>query len=365
MGDLAQGQHPRAQRPQAGQQRRVGLFRRRRPVAEPLTSRLLDLDQIAHLGKETVQRVGQPHLQQGRAEEPALEGRRFVQGDDPPPADDGDAVGQHLRFGQVVGAEEDGAPVAAHIQDGVADLLGALGVHGRRRLVQQQEGRVVEHGPDEGQFLAHPFGVFGQPLAGGLGQPKAGQQFIGTAADLRLRKALEPTEKGQIFVAAHPQVKAGEFGEQADGVAHLAGLAHRIETGHPRPALAGFEDGGQHPHRGRLARAVGTQQGQDFAGSHPQAHAVHRREPGQRLAARRSPFQWTATLSLARRGRAREALGQAFGFDHPLRHHFAFHLVEPGPLYQTPGEISTFGSGLNIRETATTAAGFDEIGLLA
>ena len=67
---------------------------------------------------------------------------------------------------------------AAQILDSVPNLFGALGVHCGGRLVQEKDTGIVQHGTDECDLLAHPFGILGQPTPAGVPQPKMLQQFL-------------------------------------------------------------------------------------------------------------------------------------------------------------------------------------------
>mgnify|MGYP002389126857 CR=1 FL=1 len=66
-----------------------------------------------------------------------------------------DAVTQPLRLVQVVGAEEDGAALAAEGLDEVAHGLGCLRVQRGRRLVEEHDRRLVQQGARNRKLLLH------------------------------------------------------------------------------------------------------------------------------------------------------------------------------------------------------------------
>ena len=83
--------------------------------------------------------------------------------DQPPPGEEGDAVGAR-DGGQAVGDEEDGPPPAQGVHR-VDDLGLAPGVEVRGGLVEHQDGRVLEVGAGEGHALGLPPGEPLAPLA--------------------------------------------------------------------------------------------------------------------------------------------------------------------------------------------------------
>ena len=95
--------------------------------------------------------------------------------DDAAVGDHGDLVGLGDR-GQAVG-DDDGGPARAEALEGVGDagLAGRVQVAGR--LVQDQQGRVGDPGPGEGDQLALPGGQQGAPLA------DLGVEAVGQAGD--------------------------------------------------------------------------------------------------------------------------------------------------------------------------------------
>jgi hypothetical protein len=95
------------------------------------------------------------------------------------------------------------------IADGVPDQLGALWVHSRGGLVQQQHGRVVQHGPHQRQFLLHPFRIFAQPLVERIAQPEMLHQLAWAALAFVGRQVVDTGEKVEVFDAPHPFVESG------------------------------------------------------------------------------------------------------------------------------------------------------------
>jgi hypothetical protein len=87
-------------------------------------------------------------------------------------------------------------------------------------------------------------------------------------------QVVEPAEQDQVLAAAEDLVDGGVLAEQPDAVADLGGLADHVEAGHPGPAAVGPQQGGQDPHRGGLAGAVGPEEPADRAFGDGQVEAV-------------------------------------------------------------------------------------------
>jgi len=182
-----------------------------------------------------------------------------------------------------VRGDDEGVGIAPQFQDGVAHQLGALGVHGAGRLVQQQDGRIVQHGPYQGQLLLHALGELAQTAIEGVPQPEALHQQPGPLAAGAIVEMIQAGEEIEVFEGLHALVEAVLFGQHAHPEAHLLRLGDGIVTGNPGPAEGRLEDRGQHAHGGGLARAVRPQQGQDAAGFHLQRHMVYRPEAAKVL----------------------------------------------------------------------------------
>ncbi len=150
--------------------------------------------------------------------------------------DDGDTVGQGLRFGQVMRRNQEGAFTVLEFDDGIADLFGALRVHRRGRLVQQQHRRIMQHGAHQGQLLLHAFGVLAQALVERVFQAKALHQAQRPRYALLRAEVIDAPEEVEIFQRLHALVEAVLLGQDADMRPHLLRLFDHIITGNRRPA---------------------------------------------------------------------------------------------------------------------------------
>ena len=144
--------------------------------------------------------------------------------------------------------------------------LAARGVQPGRRLVEEEHRRARHQGGRQVQAPAHAARVALEDPVGGVGQlelveqfgrpgPRRGAAHVGQLADQR-----------EVLPTGQQRVQRGVLRGHADVAPHLAGLLHHVEAGDRPPAGVGEGEGGQDPHRRRLARPVGTEQAQDGAG---------------------------------------------------------------------------------------------------
>jgi hypothetical protein len=86
----------------------------------------------------------------------------------------------------------------------------------------------------------------------------------------------EPSLEDEQLAAGLPGIETRLLEGDADPLAHRVGLARDVEPGHPSLPCCDREQRRQHPHRGRLARAVGAEEAEDLPGLDPQIDAAHR-----------------------------------------------------------------------------------------
>ena len=97
------------------------------------------------------------------------------------------------------------------------------------------------------------------------------------------RGAAHPVEAAhhrQVLPAGEVLVDRGVLPGQADPLAQPRGLGDDVEPRDADLALVGPQQRGEDPHRGRLARAVGTEQRRGRCPARPRGRS--RRAPGRR-----------------------------------------------------------------------------------
>ena len=172
---------------------------------------------------------------------------------DPAVLDHRHAVAGVLQFVEHVGRHEDGLAAPPFLHQQVDERLAHEWVEAGARLVQDEDGRVVHEGCDEGGLLLH---AFGHPLE------------IGRGVQLQLVEHVVPIL--EIDVAEHGRLslKEGESarlvgerdlaGHVADQMFDLLRLRPAIETLDGAGALVGVEEAHQMADGGGLARTVGA-----------------------------------------------------------------------------------------------------------
>ena len=139
--------------------------------------------------------------------------------------DDGDPVAQLVRLGHVVRRQEDRPAGDSRLprDDELADLAGGGDVEAERRLVEEQDPRVVEQAAREVHLLALPGRQRADPLQALVAHAHGVDQLVDAAPALLARQAVE--------LAEHPELLA----DREDAVARL--LAARDHVHDPADLL--------------------------------------------------------------------------------------------------------------------------------
>ncbi len=99
------------------------------------------------------ERLRQFDLDDGTGERALLNFARRADGDDAAFIDDGHAVAELLGLFDVVGGEQNGALLAAQIEDQFVNLEARLRIEAGRRFVEKQHLRIVEQGQGQREAL--------------------------------------------------------------------------------------------------------------------------------------------------------------------------------------------------------------------
>ncbi len=200
-------------------------------------------------------------LDEALAEGTLLDLARFADLDDLTLVDDGYAIAQPLSLFDVMRGQEDGALGVAELLDQAVDLEANLGIEPGGRLIQKQELRIVDQGQSEGYALflsAGKFGVIFVPLFRKL---QAIEELV--AVDT---PRVERGKQLQSFVDLDFIRQVGGLQADADPVFDPARFQAGIVAEHQRLAGAALPEPFEDLDRGGLARAVGAEQAEYFAG---------------------------------------------------------------------------------------------------
>src|SRR5208283_4359277 len=116
-----------------------------------------------------------------------------------------------------------------------------------------------------------------------LVQPYHMQQPMPAVAPLAARQTEELSVDIDVLPAGEIEIRGQRLRNDADIFAHLARIAHDIETRDGCTPAARRQQRGQHPHHRRLARAVGPEQSEHLAAADLEADLVDRGESAEAL----------------------------------------------------------------------------------
>ena len=207
-----------------------------------------------------------------------LEPIRAALGDQATRVDDADLVGELVRLVEVLGGQHDCGPVAHERTDRGPHLVPAARVEAGGRLVGEQHARREDEAGGEVQAPAHAPGVLLHRLAAGVGEAEVLEELIGPQLRLAAPEMIEAAEHHQVLAPAEDLVDGRVLPDQPDPPANLARLAHDVEPGNLGPLSIGPKQGGEDPHRGRLAISLGQPLGPDRHGRfvHPLVPVITR-----------------------------------------------------------------------------------------
>jgi hypothetical protein len=209
---------------------------------------------------------------QAPAEQPAAQHRRLANRHQLG-TDEGHPVRQALNLIQVVGGHDHDAAAAAEIEQQVPDQPGRCRVEVRGRLVEQDDGWVVEQGPGQGQLLLHALGQHAGPIAAAIPEIEPGEGL------LHRRRGLPQTEQpgvdGEVVRDRERVPEAGGFRQEPDsGAKPVGGVPVHFDAADQHPAAGGHDQAPQHSQCRRFAGAVRAEQAEDLAGLNLECHGI-------------------------------------------------------------------------------------------
>ena len=229
---------------------------------------VLRRQQLADLGADALglgdRALGQQQLDVWVADF-VLQRLRRALGDDPAAVDDPDVVGQLVGLLEVLGGEEDGRAFFVQLPHLLPDRLAADRVEAGGRLVEEEDARFVDQRRGEVEAALHPARVGADPAVGGVAQADPVEQAVGALAPAGGRQPLQGRLQADQLAAGHQRVERRFLQGDADRGAHLARFGDDVVAGDAGPAAGRQQQRRQHPHRGRLAGAVGAEEAVDLA----------------------------------------------------------------------------------------------------
>jgi hypothetical protein len=191
----------------------------------------------------------------------------------------------------------------------------------RGRLIQEQQLRSVDERPGQGELLLHPAREVGHGIISSFPQPDFFQQGLDPSVSFSRVETSHPCEEVEVLPGGESVVQSVTFEQHTDPFANPLTIAQDVPTQDFRTALGRFHEAEQQSDRGRLTRAIGSEESEDRAGRHVQIQGIDRQDitesPGEPPRAdRRFHVSWrevgwlTVTRSAAR-GPRRPSCGPA------------------------------------------------------
>jgi hypothetical protein len=257
-----QGRHRIARR--AGDHPAVAIDRDRLAAAGPLDCRAGRRERILRAHDHVDLRPADPRLQR----------RRRPVRDHPPAVDHRDLIRELVGLLEVVRGQQHRRALGHEGAHDLPDLVAIAGILAGGRLVQEQHARREDEARREVEPSPHPAGVVLGLPARVIGEPEALEQLVRPPPRPPRAEVEQPPERLQVLAAGQGVVDSILLARQPDPEADRAGIAHHVQSRHPRAPGIRPQQSREDPHRGRLARAVGAEQPAHRALRHGEVKAV-------------------------------------------------------------------------------------------
>jgi hypothetical protein len=193
----------------------------------------------------------------------------------PPSIDHADAIAQSGGLFHVVRRVDDRPAVGTQRLDTLEDRVAGLRVHTHRRLIQQDELRLVNQGRRQVQPPLHTARVGERAIAGAIFELDELQGRPHASREHRTGQAVQAPEELEVLAAGQLVVHGQALGRNADSAAN-GGICRAAAVPYRHAAFIGRQKSDRQVHCGALAGAVRTKQTEDLAGPYGQRKAVYR-----------------------------------------------------------------------------------------
>ena len=134
--------------------------------------------------------------------------------------DDRDAIAEPLGFFHVVRRVDDGAAFAVQRLDALEDLVARLRIDADRRLVEQQQLRIVHHRRGQVEAPLHAAGIAADAIALAIGEADEIEAPLHALVERRAGQAVDLAEEAQVLFAGQQVVERERLRRDADLLAH-------------------------------------------------------------------------------------------------------------------------------------------------
>ena len=170
-----------------------------------------------------------------------------------------------------MGRKQDGRPRFGQRTHNIDDAARIDGIESAERLIQNQQGGLVDDRADELDLLGHPLGDVGDLLVPPAIDLKPLEPHLERGDGLGPVHALEPGEIDGLLPHLHVAVQPPFLGEVSDAPDRFAAPWRPVQFDGP---AIGLDDAHDAPDERGFARAVGPEQAEDGALRHVESDAI-------------------------------------------------------------------------------------------
>src|SRR5712692_3479987 len=199
-------------------------------------------------------------FQSRRIQVPVVPHRAFFENDEPP--------GDRGALLEVMGRKNERLALLGQLPQQARQVFRRLGVEARKRLIEQEEVRIVEKGASQRNALLEPPGKFPDGYFG----PPAQAETVKNITHLLFQviEAEERADKFQVFESGEFAVKEGRVGNEADRRLGPGRVAVDVFAAEKDLAFARPGERGEDAQQSGLPRPVGPIQEEGIAGLNPE-----------------------------------------------------------------------------------------------
>ena len=187
-------------------------------------------------------------------------------------------LAQLLGLVHVVRRDDQGDALALEPEEPVPQDVPGLGVEARRRLVEEQDLRVVDEGPGDRQAALHAAGERLDRVRAALGELGEVEELVGALTDHRPRQPEVAPVDVEVLLHGDLHVEVVLLRAVAEAGPHRCAVGDRVEAEDPQLAAARGRGRGDHLHRRGLAGAVGPEEAEGLSLRHLDVDGVDRGE---------------------------------------------------------------------------------------
>jgi hypothetical protein len=187
---------------------------------------------------------------------------------------DQDVVGDFLYDFENVGAVEDHFAPAGERLEKAAEYERGVDVEAGERFIEDEDFRIVYKGPEEEDFLPHPFGVAGEEGVAIVPKANDAEQFVDARLQRICREAAQAANQLKIFASAKMRVEVRFFGYIAEAALKGFEVGEDVDAVEGYLACGGFEQADDHFDGGALPCSVRAEVAQDLSAADGEADMV-------------------------------------------------------------------------------------------